>query len=605
LSAARRSGKVAPFLGFYRGRTVFPIRLRHAAALACGLVPLAAHADQRLWSNMNDLYAITHDTIVVTGDTPVDQEIADDFRVTGEIHRAVVEGYDCWNCEGVFTTGVHVHIYAKGDDGKPADELYGFRLDASDPRFIHDLNLTGHNGTVDITFPQPFVADGDYFLSVQLEYDRPATWPLYSANHVAPVGSPIQIRDNIAGTPWAQHEDMFGPSNYDFAFALYGLPPGPPPSNTVAECGEWSTQLLPLPDGATATSVFASKSFGAAESWLVGGYDTGAIGSFQTFSLAYHRVGEGDWQIVPTPSPDVCTDTGNPNSCAQVWFNAIDGVAPDDLWAGGWRNGQTQDGFSGGQIFLAHWDGDAWTQVPAPITSNGSGSEIAGIKAFAPDDVWFVGSWIDASSWEALALHWDGSSLELVETPFPVPGGTPGWSLSNADGVAGDDLWAVGHGSDGDMSLAPYVLHWDGGGWQITDNVPMPGDQIEFNALLALASNDVYAAGSWFTGGAGYGPLIIRYDGSAWTIATEDGGGGPMITLGNGSVLALGNPSLYWNGTTWTAQPRLQDYDNYGWSSLQATGPCHAVGSAVVDIVGVRRSVAVQLKPIVFGSGFE
>jgi len=113
---------------------------------------------------------------------------------------------------------------------------------------------------------------------VQLEYDRPASWPLWSANHVTPFGSPIQIRDNIAGTPWEQHSDMFGPSNYDFAFALYGLRPGPPPSNTVAECGEWSTELLPLPPDATSTTVHASKSFGTDETWLVGGYDTGTIG---------------------------------------------------------------------------------------------------------------------------------------------------------------------------------------------------------------------------------------------------------------------------------------------------------------------------------------
>ena len=604
MSHARRSGKVAPFLGLCRGFAVFRIHLRYAAAIACGLVSSSAFADELLFSSPGDVYAITRDSIVVTGAAPVDQEIADDFHAVGEIHRAVVEGYDCWNCEGVFATGVDVHLYAKGDDGKPADLLYGFRLDANDPRFIHDLNRTGHNGTVDITFPEPFAADGDYFLSVQLEYDRAASWPLWSANHVTPFGSPIQIRDNLAGTPWEQHSDLFGPSNYDFAFALYGLRPGLPPSNTVAECGEWSTTLLPLPADANATSVYASKSFGAEESWLVGGYDTGSVGSLQTFSLAYHRVGDRDWDIVPTPTPDACADSGNPNGCAKAWFNAIDGVAPDDLWAGGWRDGQTSNGFFGGQIFLAHWDGTAWTKIDAPV-STGSGSEITGIKAIAPDDVWFVGAWIADDGWKALALHWNGSSLELVDTPFPVPGGTPGWSLATVDGVAADDLWAVGAGSDGDMSLAPYVLHNDGSGWAVTPDVPMPGDWIEFNALLPLASDDVYMGGSWFAAAGGYGPLILHWDGSAWTIASGDGGGGPMITLGHGSVLALGNPSLYWNGQTWLAQPRLADYDNYGFSSLQATGPCNAVGAAIVDIVGVRRSVAVELKPLVYRNGFE
>jgi hypothetical protein len=578
--------------------------LRAGFVLSLFLAPLAANADQRLWNNEPDYWSITKDSIVITDTAPADQEIADDFRVTGEIHRAVIAGYDCWNCEGVFATGVYVHIYAKGDDGAPAGELYGFRLDASDPRFIHDLNQTGHNGTIDVTFPEPFFADGDYFLSAQLEYDRPATWPMQSANHVTPFESPIMIRDNLAGTPWQQHEDLFGPSNFDFAFSLYGVPPGPPPSNTVAECGEWSTTMLPLPEDATATNVHAAKAFGPDNEWIVGGYDTGPIGSQLTLSLAYHRIDGGDWQIVPTPSPDVCVDSGNPNPCAQVWFNAIDGVAPNDVWAGGWRKGQSQDGFVGGQIFLAHWDGNEWTQVPAPVTTNGSGSEITGIKAIAADDVWFVGSWIEGT-WGSLALHWNGSTLERFDTPFPASGGSPGWSLATTDGVAPNDLWAVGAGSDGDMSFAPYVLHFDGSAWQLADGVPQPGDQIEYNSVLALGSNDVYAGGSWFTGPEEYGPLIVRYDGGAWSIATQAGGGGPMITLGGGSVLALGNPSLYWNGTEWLAQPGLTQYDYYGWADLEATGPCNALGAAITDIVGARRSIAVELRPIVYRNGFD
>jgi len=580
---------------------IFSVR-RSFIAFALFAAPLVAHADQRLWLNDMDTYTITRDSIVVAAETPVDQEIADDFDVTGEIRRAVVYGHDCFNCIGVFATGVRVRIYEKTADGTVGAELYGFRLDADDPRFLHDLNQTGHNETIDVTFPAPFAAAGSYFFSVQLEFAEPASWPIWSSNHVSPRGSPVQIRDNIAGGPWQQHSDMFGPSNFDFAFALYGQPPGDPPSNTVAECGEWHSTLLPLPEGANATSVYASKSFGAQESWLVGGYDSGEFSTLQQFSLAYHRVGDGPWEIVPTPSPQVCSpDRG----CAQVWFNAIDGIAPDDVWAGGWKAGQSQDGFFGGQLFVAHWDGEQWTEVPAPVTNAGAGAEVSGIKAVAVDDVWFVGAWNSDGQWPALALHWNGSTLEMAEVPFPVPG-TPGWSLGDVDGVAGDDLWAVGAGSDGDMSLSPYFLHWNGSDWQLEENVPVPGDQMEFNALLPLASNDIYAGGSYLIGGVGYGPMIMHYDGSAWAVATQDlGGGGPMVTLGNGSVLALGNPTLFWNGSQWAAQPGLQNYDFYGWSTLQATGPCNAVGAAIADVASARRAVVVELKPIVFGNGFE
>ena len=89
---------MAPFLGLYWGSTVFRIHLRHAAALACGLFSLPVFADELLFSSPGDLYAITRDSIVVTGAVPVDQEIADDFHAVGTIRRAVVDGYDCWNC---------------------------------------------------------------------------------------------------------------------------------------------------------------------------------------------------------------------------------------------------------------------------------------------------------------------------------------------------------------------------------------------------------------------------------------------------------------------------------------------------------------------------
>ncbi|HEY6940937.1 hypothetical protein [Dokdonella sp.] len=574
---------------------------RFVALLVIVLAASAAHADERLWYNEIDTWSTTRDSIVVTGPgAAFDQEVADDFEATGLVRRVVAYGHDCFNCAGAFSTGVRVRVYARQADGSPGAELYGFRLDADDPRFLHDLNQTGHEETVDVTFPQPFVADGGYFISVQLEYAAPAYWPIWSSHHTAPRGSPAYLRDNAAGGAWAPHSDALGPSHFDFAFALYGTPPGPPAPTLVAGCGEWNVEPLPLPDGATAVSVHAVQSFGNGEEWLVGGYDTGTISALQTFSLAYHRTAaDPAWRIVPTPSPEVCSP--NPG-CAKVWFNAIDGVASDDVWAAGWKDGRSDDFYFGGQLFLAHWDGEAWTEVAAPPTHAGAGAEVAAIKALATDDVWFVGSWVSGGQWPALALHWNGVSLEQVATPFPLPG-TPGWSLAAIDGSPGD-LWAVGAGSDGDMSTSPYILRGDGSTWELAGAVPMPGQQVEFNAVLALANDDVYAAGSWFTGGTGYGPLVVHWDGTQWTTATQAGGGGPMARIASG-LLALGNPTLFHDGVEWRAQPGLADFDSYAWADLQATGACNALGAAIVDVAGVRRSVAVRLRPRIFFGGFD
>ena len=78
-----------------------------------------------------------------------------------------------------------------------------------------------------------------------------------------------------------------------------------------------------------------------------------------------------------------------------------------------------------------------------------------------------------------------------------------------------------------------------------------------------------------------------------------------MIAFGTGSLLALGNPTLYFDGSSWTPQPGLQGYEYSVVAALDATGPCHAVGGGFADIVGARRAIAVELRPIVFDNGFE
>ena len=174
---------------------------RSSAALPLALLACVASADQRLWLNDMDTYSITQSSVVITGDElPTDLELADDFRVTGLVRRAIVYGHDCWQCAGSFATGVRMRIHEKTEAGLRGAELYGFRLDAGDPRFVHDLDQTGHNGTIDVTFPEPFAADGSYFFSVQLEFAGPASWPIWSSNHVARFGSPIYLRDNLAGS---------------------------------------------------------------------------------------------------------------------------------------------------------------------------------------------------------------------------------------------------------------------------------------------------------------------------------------------------------------------------------------------------------------------
>ena len=63
---------------------------------------------------------------------------------------------------------------------------------------------------------------------------------------------------------------------------------------------------------------------------------------------------------------------------------------------------------------IEHWDGTAWTRVPAA----GAADDLSAVAAVSATDVWAFGTYnIDS----AVAEHWDGSSWQQV--PMPVPQG--------------------------------------------------------------------------------------------------------------------------------------------------------------------------------------
>ena len=120
-------------------------------------------------------------------------------------------------------------------------------------------------------------------------------------------------------------------------------------------------------------------------------------------------------------------ETGVPHALSNVW-----GTAPDDVWAVG----------TSGAVL--HWDGAAWTLLPS-----GTSATLHRVFSRARDDAWIAG--------DGVLLHASRSGVTLV-TPEGVP---PSGSFIDIDGVAPDDLWAVGRvGNDG-----AFVTHCDGKVW--------------------------------------------------------------------------------------------------------------------------------------------
>lgn len=196
----------------------------------------------------------------------------------------------------------------------------------------------------------------------------------------------------------------------------------------------------------------------------------------------------------------------------------------DDVWAAGVvaPDQRTRRGV------VVRWDGSAWVEQALPDVAPTWG--LRGLGGAAPDDLWAVGAAhadlesVGALHW-TVALHWNGERWRSVS--MPMPAGAP--QLVDVVALAPDDVWAAGYWRrDGVAGRQPYAVHWDGVRWTVAE---LPGDAGQINELVVV-KDLVY--------GVGYvpgGPYVAAWDGDAWHAVD----GPPMNgALHGGTVLADG-----------------------------------------------------------------
>jgi hypothetical protein len=191
------------------------------------------------------------------------------------------------------------------------------------------------------------------------------------------------------------------------------------------------------------------------------------------------------------------------------WLSGVAAVSSDNVWAAG-GSYHVPDGRN--HTLIRHWDGTAWNVVPSPNNTALENSQLRGIVAVAPDDLWAVGeSHTGSMINRPLVLHGDGHQWTIVNAPGD--GQLYGVAASRPN-----DVWAVGYSAP---AVLPLILHWNGSSWSITPVQPPtpPSHTGQLFEVAAVQPNHAWAVGRRFDGFMGiFRSLAYHWDGGKWSV---------------------------------------------------------------------------------------
>jgi hypothetical protein len=127
--------------------------------------------------------------------------------------------------------------------------------------------------------------------------------------------------------------------------------------------------------------------------------------------------GNGVWAVSRSNGPGIVHFDGTSWTHIDSLndFNSVTALSPTDVWAVGSRLVDYDDI----RATIAHWDGSQWQIVPSPDLRGQGGSELTGVAAISPTDIWAVGIVGASGNLQTLSEHWDGTSWSIIPSPSP------------------------------------------------------------------------------------------------------------------------------------------------------------------------------------------
>jgi hypothetical protein len=232
-------------------------------------------------------------------------------------------------------------------------------------------------------------------------------------------GRSLTLAEHWNGTVWAQTPSQTPPggdgstlygvaaSSPTSAWAVgtdsLGIAPGAG-SRTLIERWTgtgWTRVASPNPDASGYNDLSGVAALSATDAWAVGHYDHHTTGQPMGQPLIEHWNGTG-WTVTAGPRLAAGVNTG---------LAGVAVVSPADAWA----VGSYCAGAQGLRTLTEHWNGTAWTRVASPNPGRADATWLSGVTATSATNAWAVGFYANhISGYHPVIEHWNGTAWTIV-----------------------------------------------------------------------------------------------------------------------------------------------------------------------------------------------
>ena len=240
---------------------------------------------------------------------------------------------------------------------------------------------------------------------------------------------------------------------------------------------------------------------------------------------------------------------------AEGLLYAVAATSSGNVWAVGQTSPPGDDDEPDWNALIMHWNGTSWKRVPSP--SPGTGATLSGVAAVSARSAWAVG-WTDSTKFSparTVIVRWNGAAWKRVPTPHPRYA-----FLNSVAATSGGSAWAVST----PIQPPAVIVGWNGASWQ---PAPIPDGAADDNGVSGVAATS--ARNAWAVGSTDSGKTLIdRWNGAAWkrVPGPTPAHGGQLTAVAatsTRSAWAVGWTGTYkvqtvilrWNGAAWKRVP--------------------------------------------------